>query len=266
MLGHSPREIQRLMHQAALLRPTTQRLLRSAGARPGMHVLDLGCGAGDVSLLAAELVGPSGSVVGVDRSSEALVFASQRARAADLRHVEFRQGAAEAFSSPELFDLVIGRFVLVHQVDPVALLRNAARLVRPGGVVVFQEPNLHGAFLSLPRVALWEQVGEWVLLAFRMGLRHPDAGGRLIEHFARAGLPSPKLFSEALVGGGADSQLYAWAANVFESVRPQLDKMGIDTAEAGAIETLEHRLRQAVVEPCSQVTTLAQVCAWTRIR
>jgi hypothetical protein len=68
ILGHSPAEIQRLMSQAVMLRPITERLLRSAGIEPGMRVLDIGCGAGDVSMLAAELVGSTGSVVGIDRN------------------------------------------------------------------------------------------------------------------------------------------------------------------------------------------------------
>ena len=69
-LGHSSAEIQRLKNQAAMLRPITERLLRSAGIDAGMRVLDLGCGAGDVSMLAAELVGPAGFVVAIDRSQE----------------------------------------------------------------------------------------------------------------------------------------------------------------------------------------------------
>src|SRR5215831_15449448 len=62
VLGHSQREIRRLTTQAALLRPITERLLQNAKLAPGMRVLDLGCGAGDVSMLAAEFVGSTGSV------------------------------------------------------------------------------------------------------------------------------------------------------------------------------------------------------------
>jgi ubiquinone/menaquinone biosynthesis C-methylase UbiE len=90
ILGHSGREIQRLVHQASILRPITERLLRSAGISQGMRVLDLGCGAGDVALLAAELVGPSGSVVGIDRNQAVIAMARQRARRADYQHVDLR--------------------------------------------------------------------------------------------------------------------------------------------------------------------------------
>jgi precorrin-6B methylase 2 len=67
LLGSAPHELQCLILQdRVILRPITERLLRQAGLKEGMRVLDLGCGTGGVSLLAAEIVGPSGSVAGID--------------------------------------------------------------------------------------------------------------------------------------------------------------------------------------------------------
>jgi SAM-dependent methyltransferase len=266
ILGHSGREIRRLTRQAAILRPITERLLRAAGIGPGMRVLDLGCGAGDVTMLAAELVDASGSVVGIDRSPEVIAVARERARTAGLRHVDFREASAEAFSDPEPFDAVIGRYILIHQVDPVALLRAAACRVRPGGVVAFHELCVHREGVhSLPRVSLWQQVWEWSQTAFQAVAPHCDAGGRLIEQFSCAGLPQPTLFCEAPVGGGNDSPLYAWTAETLKSFLPQLVRMGVVTADMVAIETLETRLRNAVVGARSQITGPAQFCAWTRV-
>ena len=266
ILGHSEREIRRLMRQAAILRPITERLLRSAGVRPGMRVLDLGCGGGDVAMLAAELVGASGSVVAIDRSPEVIAAARGRARTAGLRHVDFREASAEAFSDPEPFDAVIGRYVLIHQADPVAFLRAAAQRVRPGGVVAFHEPCIRGQlFQSLPEVPLWQQAGEWLGMALQAAAPHCDAGGRLIEHFSGAGLPQPTLFCESIVDGGEDSPLYGWAADTLESVMPRLVKMRILTEDTIAIETFERRLRTAAVEARSQVVGPAQFCAWTRV-
>jgi ubiquinone/menaquinone biosynthesis C-methylase UbiE len=71
-LGSTPAELKRLRFQATILRPITERLLREAGIKEGMRVLDLGCGPGDVSFLAAEIVGPSGSVLGIDQAPEAI--------------------------------------------------------------------------------------------------------------------------------------------------------------------------------------------------
>src|SRR5262249_28520104 len=126
VLGHSEAEIRRLTTQAAILRPITERLLRSAGIGPGMRVLDVGCGAGDVALLAAELVGPTGVVVGIDRNREAVAVAAERARAANLWHVAFEETSVEELIDDERFDLAIGRYVLIHQSDPVTFIRAAA--------------------------------------------------------------------------------------------------------------------------------------------
>jgi SAM-dependent methyltransferase len=266
ILGHSGREIRRLMHQAAILRPITERLLRGAGIGTGMRVLDLGCGAGDVSMLAAELVGPTGSVVGIDRSQEVVAVARERARTAGLRHVDFEEASVDAFSDPEPFDAAIGRYVLIHQADPVAFIRAAAGLVRPGGVVAFHELCVGGQVLqSLPGVPLWQQAWDWMRMAFQAAAPHSDAGGRLIEHFSRAGLPQPALFCESPVGGGKDSPLYAWLAETLESFMPQVLRTGIVTADTIAIETFEDRLRTAVVEAQSQVVGPEQFCAWTRV-
>ncbi len=226
-----------------------------------MRVLDLGCGAGDVSLLAAELVGAAGSVVGIDRNQDVLAVGRERARAAKLANIDFEEASVEAFSHPEPFDAAIGRYVLIHQADPVAFIRAAAGLVRPGGIVAFHELCVVGQVVqSLPSVSLWQQAGEWIRMAFQT-----DAGGRLIEHFSRAGLRRPSLFCESPVGGGEDSPLIAWISETLESFLPQLAKMRIMTADTIAIETFEDRLRTAVIKAQSQIVGPAQFCAWTTV-
>src|SRR5690606_4206862 len=81
-LGYSEHEFRRLEMQSRIIGDLTEDVLQRAGIRKGMRVLDLGCGVGDVSLLAAWLVGPSGFVLGVDRSADALAAARRRAREA----------------------------------------------------------------------------------------------------------------------------------------------------------------------------------------
>jgi ubiquinone/menaquinone biosynthesis C-methylase UbiE len=115
ILGHSPAEIQRLMSQAVMLRPITERLLRSAGIEPGMRVLDVGCGAGDVSMLAAELVGSTGSVIGIDRNEQVLAIARERAQMAKFGQIDFKEASIGTYSDPEPFDLVVGRYVLIGE-------------------------------------------------------------------------------------------------------------------------------------------------------
>ena len=231
-LGHSSAEIQRLKSQAAMLRPITERLLRSAGIDAGVRVLDLGCGAGDVSMLAAELVGPAGFVVGIDRNQEVLNVARERAREAGLRQISFVRASAEEFSVDEPFDLVIGRYILVHQPEPVALLRKAARLVRPGGALAFHEVRMGSDTRSFPYVPLWDLTTNLLRIALQSSVSNYHGADRLTEHFSEAGLPYPNLFCEELVGGGADSPLYGSLAELLQTLQPQLEKMRIMPAEA----------------------------------
>ena len=77
--GHSSRELDRLSFQGSVFAPFTRQLFTQAGIQPGMRVLDVGSGSGDVSFLAADLVGEGGHVLGVDRSAEAVQRARVRA-------------------------------------------------------------------------------------------------------------------------------------------------------------------------------------------
>ena len=92
VLGNQAEELERLDHQASVIERPTRLLLQAAGVAPGMRVLDLGTGLGHVARLAGELVGPSGSVLGIDRSSEALTAARQRSQHAGTTHVTFVDG------------------------------------------------------------------------------------------------------------------------------------------------------------------------------
>jgi 2-polyprenyl-3-methyl-5-hydroxy-6-metoxy-1,4-benzoquinol methylase len=112
-------------------------------------------------MLAAELVGPTGSFVGIDRRPEVIVVARERALTAGLGHVNFEAASVDAFSDPEPFDAAIGRCILIHQADPVALFRAAGRRVCPGGVVACHELSMCGQVIqSLPSVSLWQQAGD----------------------------------------------------------------------------------------------------------
>ena len=92
VLGHSARKLERLQTQARMLEPFTRQLLIDAGLRPGMRVHDVGSCPGDVTFLAAELVGDAGQIVGTDRSADALALASARASERGLPNVYFQEG------------------------------------------------------------------------------------------------------------------------------------------------------------------------------
>ena len=132
------------IRRASLTR-SHEEILLSAGISPGMRVLDVGCGAGDVTFLVSEMVGSGGQVVGADRAPAALAAAERRAAAHPIQNVSFREGDPAALSFERPFDAVIGRYVLMFQADPVAMLRGVARHLRPGGTIVFHEPDWEAA-------------------------------------------------------------------------------------------------------------------------
>jgi ubiquinone/menaquinone biosynthesis C-methylase UbiE len=259
--GYTEAELDRLVFQARLLDPMTERLLWRAGVRTGMRVLDVGSGAGDVALLAAGLVGPSGSVTGVDRDGRSVALAEQRAVARGLSWARFREAAVAEFTEDGPFDAVIGRYVLVHQAEPAAFLRAATRNLRPGGVIAFHEIDYsRPGHSSSPEVPLWDQVLEWTRRAIAAVCPHADAGGTLVSHFADAGLPTPQIYGEFLTGGGPDSEIYRYTADAVRSLLPVFHQIGVSADEIG-IETLEARLRTAVVQAQAQVKVAPQFLA-----
>jgi protein-L-isoaspartate O-methyltransferase len=113
-LGSDDTEIARLQTQAAFIAEPTTLLLQRGGIRPGMRVLDLGSGPGDVAFHVAEMIGPNGSVVGVDQDPAQIAVAVQRRNGFSFHNVNFRHGDARAFLDEEPFDAVVCRLLLIR--------------------------------------------------------------------------------------------------------------------------------------------------------
>jgi SAM-dependent methyltransferase len=231
-------EDERLIAQGRVFDPLTRRLLRHAGIAPGMRVLDLGSGAGNVARLVAELVGPDGAVVGVERDPAAVELAQRRT---DAGNVEFRVGDAETLEGVEDgFDAVVGRLVLMYLADPVAALRRAAARVRPGGLICMHEADLEYLPAS-PQTPLWGQVHAWFLEALEKAGIERRMGPSLFTAFRAAGLPVPRLLVEAFAEGGPDAPAWCWA-NVMSAAVPLMERMGVATRAEVEPATLAERL------------------------
>ena len=138
-LGAASAEHARLIRQAAIWDPFTERLFREAGIGPGQRVLDIGSGVGDVAMLAAKLVGPSGVVVGVERDRKTIAMARSRVTEAGLSNVSFVESDVRNIPSREPFDAAVGRAILQYLPEAGDGLRSLAAFVQPGGVVAFQD-------------------------------------------------------------------------------------------------------------------------------
>ena len=159
------------------------------GLREGWRCVDVGAGGGDVTVALAALVGRDGRVYAVDSDPRARDVVAAAAAAAGAAQVLAITQAAEDLTLPEPVDLAFCRFLLLHVVDPVAVLRRMAGAVRPGGWVVAQEPitsagRVGGRPLSMPDA------------------RDPDVGALLPALARDAGLELVDAWAEAPAGVG----------------------------------------------------------------
>lgn len=234
-------EQRRLDAQARLFDPLTERFFRDSGIRPGMRVLDLGSGAGHVALLASRLVGPDGSVVGVERDPAAVANARERAATAGAGNVEFVEGDVQTLAGVEgTYDAVVGRLIVMYLPDPVAALRTAAARLRTGGVIAVHEADLAYDWAA-PPTPLWTQVRAWFLQTLDRAGVEPRMGLHLYGCFRRAGLPAPELSLQAAVAGGLDAPAWGWA-NVVCGVVPLMQRLGVTTSAEVDPDTLADRL------------------------
>ena len=227
-----------------------------------MRVLDLGCGAGDVSLIAAAMVGPRGSVVGVDRDGKIIETAQERVRKARLEHVSFLKADIDSLEPDRVFDAVVGRLILMYLSEPARTIRRLVGHVRSGGVIAFQEADWTNPPLALPRSRQAEQIYAWMVECFKTAGVETQMGLKLATVFRLAGLPEPQLRLEAPVGSGANWEGFAYAANSIRSLLPALISFNIATAEEVDIDNLAARLRDEVISQNGVLSLSPFISAW----
>lgn len=264
-LGHTAQELNRLNTQARLVDPFTRWYFREAGIGEGMRVLDVGSGAGDVAFLAAELVGKTGEVVGTDRSPTAIAAATVRANSRGLHNVSFQLGNPAELRFDHPFDAAVGRYVLMFNSDPAALLGGIARHVRPGGIVVFHEVEWT-TVKSSPTVSLYDQCCRWIIETFEKVGTDPYIGKAMYHAFQKAGLPPPTMSLSALFGGGANERNGAGLiADLAVTMAPVMEQHGVVTQAALDPATLKKRMISEIVDRGSVVTGRSEVGAWSRV-
>jgi SAM-dependent methyltransferase len=258
-LGSDPQEMQRLDHQAAAIARPTALLLQAAGIGPGMRVLDLGTGLGHVALQVAELVGPEGSVVGVDQAGDAIAVARSRAGPT----VRFEQADVLAFEDPQPFDALVARLLLFHLPAPVELVRRQARALRDGGLVVLIDFDV-GRAGSEPRVELAERALGWIDAGFRSAGANPRVGSRLAPILRDAGFEDITTIGVQGYYAPGDPAGAAMVAGVVRSLAPRIVAAGIATAEEIGVEDFEQRLAAALHEADAVLMPPTVAGAWAR--
>lgn len=262
-LGHSEQELQRLSRQGEVFEPFTRQLFKEAGISPSMRVLDVGCGSGDVTFLAADLVGLSGEVVGVDRERKAVDWANARARSRGMRNVNFVEGDPAEMQFDRQFDAIVGRLVLMYYPDPIDAIRELMPHVRPEGLIIFQELDMANA-CSLPVAPLFERSMAWIRQTLSATGARLELGLELYPVFLAAGLPGPSMRIDALIGGGPQCPAFEVVAEVIQSLLPVMEKLKIASAAEVGISTLAQRMRDEVIALKGVVLSGGFVGAWSR--
>jgi SAM-dependent methyltransferase len=180
--------VNRVDYDAELQRHN-QVLRRSCGIRPGDHVLDIGCGAGETTRDAARLA-TAGAALGVDVSAAAIARARRLTEAAGLSNISFEQADAATHAFPaDSFDVAISRFGTMFFADPVAAFANIRRAMRPGGrlvMMVWREQDLN----------------EWSVLIERALADGADAPAASPAGQAAFSLADPDLTERILAAAG----------------------------------------------------------------
>lgn len=261
-------EERRLIAQSRLIEGPTDRWLREAGLGQGQRVVELGTGAGDVAMLAARLVGPTGSVLGVERNPASLPLAQRRIAEAGFANVSLLEADVARLGDvladrPEPVDAVIGRLILMWTADRIDVLKACAAALPPGALVWFLEPDMHYPY-ARPSSPAWDAVYEWLVTT----VQHLGVETRmnlcLHEAFRAAGLPAPQMRSETLMWGWQEAPVWFWV-NVIRGIIPVLEQFGIATASEVDIDTLEARLTADLREADGIMLLPPLTAAWARI-
>jgi ubiquinone/menaquinone biosynthesis C-methylase UbiE len=225
------------------------RTIASLDLQPGMRVLDLACGTGAASLLAAQAVAPTGHVLGIDLSEAMLDVARSKGRRADLGDVlEFHHGDMAATGLPdEAFDAVVCMFGLVLVDDMVELVRELWRMVKPGGrlIITTWGPRLWAPMLDVWKAAVaaeradliqasdpWDRVTDPTALAELLRVAGiPEDGWSVLPEFERWPLRTPRDWWSIVMGSGL-----RWVVD-------QLDPDAVDRVRTAS---LEHARRHEV--------------------
>ena len=267
VMGRSADETRRLRDRAKFFNPLTRHLFQDAGIGTGMRVLDIGSGPGDVSFLVAELVGPTGSVVGVDANPDIVRIAIARAEASGLTNVSFKAADIRDVELDRDFDAVIGRLVLMYSTDPADTLRSALRFVRPNGLAAFHEMNIGAPVWSEPLSPLHQLLGRCVREVFTRGGVEIAMGTRLYEVFVAAGVAAPQMCTDAVIGGGVEwvsRFTAAFGAGILRSILPAILEYGIMPESELDLDTFDERYIREVVGRGSVVQWIPFVGAWGR--
>ena len=262
VLGHTSVEQQRLIRQARVLAPLTERFLQDAGISSGMRVLDIGCGMGDVTIIAAQLVGSAGQVTSIDLDQASIETAQRRAAALGFENTSFNRADIAAYQPPSSFDAIIGRLVLQFVPDPIAIIKRLSGLLRPGGILALQEPTWKLWLTCTAHLPLHLAVTRAAREAFQAGGANTEMEQQLYQGFIASGLHAPQLRVEVPLGNSP--KFRSLLPDLLAALMPNIIAKGLAIDHLGDLNTLRDRLDQELDKENSFASYVALIGAFGR--
>jgi ubiquinone/menaquinone biosynthesis C-methylase UbiE len=218
------------------------RLLIDSGIRKGMRILDVGCGTGDLSIMASELVGDTGEVIGFDISKDALAAAKKAVDEKFLSTVTFVQ--ADIVELPDnfgVFDMIIGRRVLMYQSNTAQSIVCLLPFLSKNGKMVFQESDCMVTSFCSPMLPLHTKALNWMWDTVAKEGGNTHIGMQLYSEMKNAGLKISLLRAEAIMHTYESGSDLGW---VVKKMSPRIIKHNVASAEELNAEILEDQLQK----------------------
>ncbi len=221
----------------------TRPLMEWADARPGEHVVDIGCGAGTTTLMLAERVGPAGRVLGVDISGPMISLARRRAETARSAAQFIEADASEYPFERRAFDLGFSQLGVMFFADPVVAFRNIRRGLNKRGRIAF-------ACWRSPAEHLWASVPELAAKPFL-----PPGPPADLNAPGRYALREPDRIKQVLTGAGFYAiDILKQDARTFAGATPEEAAASamFQTMLAGIDEVTRNKVREAITARLAQ--------------
>jgi len=253
VLGTNDEEVARLGLQHRVWRSVVTECWQRVGITHGWRVIDVGAGPGYAAADLAEIVGPTGAVLAIERSARFLESARERCRRRGLSNVEFREGDLMEVSLGEIgYDASWCRWVASFVPTPKKLIENIAGALRPGGAAIFHEYSDYETFRFMPIRTVLAGFCIEVMESWRASGGDPNVARTLPGLLRDAGLPVATIRPIVRTVSPRD-YMWAWPARFIEINLERLQELGRVTPEWAAEVRREFNVAEA--DPGSWFTT-----------
>ncbi|MEO6970463.1 MAG: class I SAM-dependent methyltransferase [Chthoniobacterales bacterium] len=253
VLGTHEEEIARLGLQHRVWRPVVLDCWQKAGVTIGSRVLDLGAGPGYAAADLAEIVGPTGKVVAVERSANFVRALEERCRMRSLRHVDVHELDLMTDKLPEgPYDFSWCRWVASFLSDPALLIRKLAGVMRPGSIAIFHEYAHYLTWRFIPRLPNQERFAQEVTASWAAAGGKADVALDLPPLLAKNGFVVRSALPRIYCVGPSD-YMWQWPVSFIGIGLARLQELG--RIDATFAKTVIEEVNQAGNNPETRAIT-----------